>query len=100
MFPLNFKDLEWNSYNPYAILLFFLLFTFYSIINIRVPFQKREMKKRERILMIILHSIVLLVIVIFSSSQYEYMNLINVVINILMIASILYLITFQSIKLK
>lgn len=100
MFKDILENLEWNSIKSYAILFTILFFGFYSLINILVPFQKKEMKKRERILMITFHSLVLLVIIIFSFNQYAHMNSINIAINILLIVSILYLITYHIFKLK
>jgi len=65
-----------------------------------VPFQKKEMKKSGRIVMIASHIIVLLVILIFSFEQYIHMNPINIAINIMMVISIVYLIAYHIIKLK
>lgn len=95
----NLEDLSWDSL--LNTILFALLFIgFYSLINILVPFQKKEMKKSGRILMITLHNIILLVILIFSFNQYTFMNPINIVINILMLVTIVYLIAYHIIKLK
>jgi hypothetical protein len=96
----NLEDLSWDSLEPYAILFALLFIGFYSLINILVPFQKKEMKKSGRILMITLHNIILLVILIFSFNQYTFMNPINIVINILMLVTIVYLIAYHIIKLK
>ena len=96
----NLDDLEWNSLEPYAILFAILFIGCYSLINILVPFQKKEMKKSGRIVMITLHNIVLFGILIFSFNRYAHMNPINIVINILMLATIVYLIIYHIIKLK
>lgn len=96
----NLEDLAWDSLEPYAIFLALLFIGFYSLINILVPFQKKEMKKSGRIIMITLHNIILLVILIFSFNQYTFMNPINIVINILMLVTIVYLIAYHIIKLK
>ena len=97
-FPNDFKNLNWNSLESFAILLFIFLFGFYCLKNILVPFKKKEVKKRERILLITMHSLVLLLVLIFSFGQYTYMNPMNIVINILVLVFIIYLIAYQIIS--
>jgi hypothetical protein len=96
-FQRDLTNLNWQSIESYGIIILFIVFGFYCLKNILVPFQKNTMKKRGRIIMITIHVIFLFIIFIFSLNQYKYMNPINIIINNLMILTILYL-TFYQIK--
>ena len=96
-FQRDLTNLNWQSIESYGIIILFIVFGFYCLKNILVPFQKNTMKKRGRIIMITIHVIFLFIIFIFSLNQYKYMNPINIIINNLMIITILYL-TFYQIK--
>lgn len=93
-------SLNWHSIESYGIILLLLVLGIYCLQNILVPFQKSVMKKRGRIIMITMHTIVLFIILIFSFNQYKYMNTINVIINILMITTIIYLTFYQITRLN
>ena len=50
--------------------------------------------------MIITHSIVLAAVFINSIPQYAYMNLVNIILNIFLMTTIVYLIIYQGLNLK
>ncbi len=96
----EFEMFQWKSIDVYLIFLFGILFVLYSIQNIIMAFKKKKTTKRVRWFMLCMHIVLLLVNLFFSSSQYQYMNPINIVFHVLVISCLVFLSIYQYRELK
>lgn len=94
------KSMDWLSLESLGIILLMLFFLFYTYKNLIVPFKKGDTNRKDKTLMVVLHSILLIVLLSSLLFNYNNMQIMNVVTNLLLLATISYLIFYQISGLK